>query len=249
MSFQLAQERQNLKENKAVSTPVIEEQPQQQIEAQETVAEQQEMKQEEQQPVKQDKSLENNIRTLREKSEKIARERDELARRVQELESLSTQKQEEDINIAHDDLVEGKHIKQVTSELKQLKSHLAEITVKNKLQSSYPDFESVVTPENVNALRENYPELAATIAASSDLYSKAVSAYTMIKKMGILPDKHAEHQKELVDKNANKPRPLTSIAPQQGDSPLSHANAFANGLTETLKEQLRKEMFAHRKSF
>lgn len=249
MSFQLSQENPNLRENKVVSNaPIIEEQEQP---IQETV-QQQEIKQEEQleqQPIKQDKSLETNIRTLREKSEKIARERDELARRVQELESLSNKKQEEDINIAHDDLVEGKHIKQVTSELKQLKSHLAEITVKNKLQSSYPDFEAVVTPDNINTLRESYPELAATIAASSDLYSKAVSAYTMIKKMGIMPDKYAEHQKELVDKNSNKPRPLTSIAPQQGDSPLSHANAFANGLTDTLKEQLRKEMFAHRKSF
>ena len=42
--------------------------------------------------------------------------------------------------------------------------------------------------------------------------------------------------------NAQKPRPLTSISPQQGDSPLSKANAFANGLTPELQAQLLKEM-------
>lgn len=36
------------------------------------------------------------------------------------------------------------------------------------------------------------------------------------------------------------------LSPQQGDSPLSKANAFANGLTEDLKKQLQKEMFEAR---
>lgn len=255
MSFQLSQENKNFKEKiiqpLPVEEPTVEESPQEPAEALST---QEEVKQEQPKEIKQDKSLENNMRALREKSEKITRERDEFARKLQELES---QKQNDsDITIANEDLVEGKHIKQVTSEIKQLKSQLNEyknaisqVTVETKLKNTYPDFESVVTPDNVESLRQSYPELAATIASSSDLYSKAVSAYTMIKKMGIIPDSKYDADKQVVQKNTQKPRPLTSISPQEGDSPLSRANAFANGLTTELKEQLRKEMFEHRKSF
>jgi hypothetical protein len=49
-------------------------------------------------------------------------------------------------------------------------------------------------------------------------------------------------------KNASKPKPLASVSPQQGDSPLSRANAFANGLTPELQKQLRQEMEEARKN-
>ncbi len=52
-----------------------------------------------------------------------------------------------------------------------------------------------------------------------------------------------------IQKNASKPKPLASVNPQQGDSPLSRANAFANGLTEELKDQLRKEMSESRRGY
>ena len=38
------------------------------------------------------------------------------------------------------------------------------------------------------------------------------------------------------------------MSPQQGDSPLSRANAFANGLTPELRVQLIKEMEEARKN-
>jgi len=45
-----------------------------------------------------------------------------------------------------------------------------------------------------------------------------------------------------VQANTAKPRPLTSVSPQSGESPLSRANAFAEGLTPELKKNLFKEM-------
>jgi hypothetical protein len=39
-----------------------------------------------------------------------------------------------------------------------------------------------VSQENIARLREDYPELANTLHATTDLYSKAVSAYTLIKQ-------------------------------------------------------------------
>jgi hypothetical protein len=87
-----------------------------------------------------------------------------------------------------------------------------------------------------------YPELAETLGSSSNLYGKAVSAYTMIKNLGIYQEDQYSPDKQKAQANAAKPRPLASVGTQQGDSPLTRANAFAEGLTDDLKRQLRKEM-------
>ena len=76
-----------------------------------------------------------------------------------------------------------------------------------------------------------------------DLYTKGASAYTIIKQMGIAPGSSLEADKERAERNLAKPRPLASVASSQGnESPLQRANAFANGLTEELRQQLHKEM-------
>ena len=60
--------------------------------------------------------------------------------------------------------------------------------------------------------------------------------------MGIYREDNYSKDRDKAQSNASKPKPLASVSPQQGDSPLSRANAFANGLTDELKSQLRKEM-------
>ena len=65
----------------------------------------------------------------------------------------------------------------------------------------------------------------------------------MVKKLGISEQVMVDNQgKATAQRNAAKPRPTASISPQQGETPLSRANAFANGLTEEMKKQLYKEM-------
>ncbi len=208
---------------------------------------------------------ENNIRSLREKAERAdraERERDELLKRIQEMESYrqsvpqqQTQQQEEaeDLNIDPDSLVEGKHLKRYDKKFKEMQDKLrsyeqqSSITsIDMRLKAKYPDLDKVVSQDNLLALRQDYPELAATLNANTDLYSKAVSAYTLIKKLGIDVEDTFVEDKIKAQKNAAKPRPLASVSPQQAESPLSRANAFANGLTEDLKEQLRKEMYESR---
>ncbi len=211
------------------------------------------------------KENQSNIRAIREKAERydrVERERDELMRKLQEMEMArnpqqAQPKQEEDYTIESDTLVEGKHLSKYDKKIRQLEDKLkgyeqqSNVTAAEvRLKTLYPDFDKVVSRDNIEQLRASYPELAETLNASStDIYSKAVSAYTLIKKLGISPNEDAYQQdKERALKNAVKPRPLTSISPQQGDSPLSKANAFANGLTDELKAQLRKEMYAAMKA-
>jgi hypothetical protein len=203
---------------------------------------------------------ERNLRALREKSERIERERDEAMRRVQELESKQTiqQSPEEDLtlNLRDDDLAEGKHLSKVERQIKRLEGQLKayqtqtqHLTVETRLKTEYPDFDRIVSAENVKELSSQYPELAATLNSTPDLYAKAVSAYTMIKKLGLVPEDNVTLERIQVAKNAVKPRPLASVSPQAGSSALEHANAFANGLTEDLKKQLWKEMQENMKGY
>lgn len=203
-----------------------------------------------------------NFRQLKEQKERAERERDEALRIAQEMQTrlkqgMPTEAPEDDnVYLNPDDIAEGKHLSKVQKKISKLEQKLhqyeqqtAAVSIETQLRSRYPDFEQVVSTDTINTLKDQYPEIAATIQNSPDLYSKAVSAYTIIKKMGIYSSDTFNKEKELAQKNTIKPKPMASISPQQGDTPLSHANAFANGLTDELRKQLLREMNEARKGY
>lgn len=217
--------------------------------------------------LKEDKE-ERNYRALRQKAESVAIERDELARQLQEYRSVDNSKAEPSVPdeieevLGSSDIVEGRHLSKMGRKIKNLESQIKNyeqkrdhIDVESRLKSQYSDFASVVSKENVEVLKSQYPEIASTLSSSSDLYSAGVTAYTFIKKFGIIDqnpskdDRFVDQRKKRINDNLNKPRSLSSISPHQGDSPLSNANAFANGLTDELKKNLLKEMEECRRSF
>lgn len=197
-----------------------------------------------------------NVKYMRERAEladKLEREKAELARKVQELESRKNNSQPEeldvDLNLGENDLAEGKHISKVAKEIKALKQELnhykqqsEQLNTQVRLKSQFPDFDAVVSQSNIKALGEQFPEIYNTLNSSTDLYSTAVSAYTMIKKLGISTEPSYNADKAQALKNLAKPRPLQSVVPQQADNPLSRADMFANGLTPELQKQLYREM-------
>src|SRR5215831_198773 len=211
------------------------------------------------QPTQEETSLAKNIRALREKAERLERERDEAIRYAQQFQQPQQQAPVEDdeVLLKPDELAEGKHLSKVQKQVKKLEQQLkqyeqrsTEMTAEARLKAQYPDFDKVVSKDNIEMLRMTYPEIAATLQSSPDLYNKAVSAYTMIKKLGIEPQQDLyEKDREMAQRNANKPKPLASLSPQQGESPMSRANAFANGLTDDVKKQLYKEMMELRKAY
>lgn len=258
MSFEIKYDRDG---NVITPAPIVEEvqQPIEQL-LQEEVAQPVEEKPEQEEVVvsaPKESEQAKNFRAIREKAERAERERDELMRRLQEIEAKSKQVQPEEepeSSIGDDDLVEGKHLRKYNKEIKALKEQLksyqqqtAETVIEAKIKSQYADFDSVVNVNNIEMLRTAYPEVAHTLNANPDLYSKAVSAYTLIKKLGIHQDESYKADIARAQKNAVKPRPLASVSPTQGDSPLSKANAFANGLTDDLKKQLYREMLDARR--
>lgn len=219
----------------------------------------------EQQPQERKPLPNESFKELRSAKERAEQERDLLLRKMMEMEQYVKQQQQvqvapqddsdADFDIDADALVEGKSLKKVASRIKKLEARLQESQVRNqmsaseaRLRSQYPDMDQVLSRENIEQLSIQHPEIARTIGSTQDLYDKGVAAYTMIKNLGIHKDKIFEQDRVKAMANTQKPRPLASVSPQQGDSPLSKANAFANGLTDDLKEQLRKEMYAARRA-
>lgn len=204
------------------------------------------------------KKPQDSFKALREAREKAERERDVYMKHALELEMKYKQQEQQrkeipivqeepevDLNIDEDSLVDGKHLKAVAAKIKRLESQLEQRSIEDKIRNQYPDFEKVVSAENVARLNQEYPEIAQMLRDTGDIMSKASAAYSVIKKFGIHKDLYQSDKAKAIA-NASKPRPLASVNPQQGDSPLSKANAFANGLTPDLQEQLRREMYESR---
>ncbi len=249
-------------------TPVIEQQELQPVEQETYEQEAQEETVQEAAPQTQPQSQNNdvavNFRRLREDKERAEKEKDEAIRYAMELRNKyerpqvteQPQEEEDDISVGQDDLVEGKHLKGINKKYKALKQELNQYKqlsaqqqhqqqlalTEARLKAKYQDFDKVVSADNIERLKTLHPEIAHTLNASTDIYATAVSAYTMIKNLGIHKEDTFVAEKAKAQANSVKPKPMNSVSPRQGDSPLSNANAFANGLTDQLKAQLLKEM-------
>jgi hypothetical protein len=199
-----------------------------------------------------------NFRELREKADRAARERDDLAQQIKELKSQLTQK--DDFSLNPDDLVEGKHLAQVMKEQKELKEqlrqysqqrHLAEAEI--RLKSKYTDFDQVVNEKNILALKEINPQRAETIKsiAAHNPEEALALAYSAIKENNLY-EEPKRHDQDMIkaQQNYSKPRPLNTVSAQHTDSPISRMNAFAQGeLTPEMQKQHFKEMQEARKGY
>jgi hypothetical protein len=186
---------------------------------------------------------EKNFLRLRETKEQLERENRELREAFQNKNQQQQQKQQEDdFGVEDDDLVEGKVVKKLYQEIRNLKNSYEQdkiATVPERLKNKFNDFDQVVTQENVEKLKLSEPELYASITSGSDLYAKGVSAYKTLKAMGIVKDDPYLAKKEQVQRNNERPLSAQAI---KGQGALSEANIFAKGLTPELRKQLQQEM-------
>lgn len=152
-------------------------------------------------------------------------------------------------DMSDDEIAEIKHLRKLSrdqaktrKELEEQKRLLLEQTTELRLKSKYPDFDDVVNSDAVAVLRNTYPEIAATINDSKDLYNRAVTAYTLIKRLN--PDAAmAQEQSRTLAKNSTKPRVANSVSPSNSDSPLNQAHSYANRMSRQQEEELRRKDF------
>jgi hypothetical protein len=187
-------------------------------------------------------SKEKNLRILRERAERAERERDELLRSNQP--KQAQEPEEDDLGIGNDDYAEGKHLRKLKQEIKQLKQEMANssnVVMETKLRAQLTDLDKVISRENLEALRDLDPDSAAAIDHIPDLYLKAKMAYKAIKQNKINEESY-DQEKEIARNNLSKPKPLASISPTQGGTPLSKANAFQSDFSEESLKETYKEM-------
>lgn len=109
------------------------------------------------------------------------------------------------------------------------------------LDDEMKDYASVVTPENVERLKQTNPRLAASLGDVKDPYAQGALAYSYIKSQGIYSENNTAGNRERAMANARKPLPVSAAKPSNA---LESANAYANGLTPEVKQKLYQEMQA-----
>lgn len=171
-------------------------------------------------------------------------ERDKEIKELREQLHSVMQPQKQEPQLSDDDLLTArdgrKVVRQEAAEIvkEALKQYEAS-TLEERLLQKYPDFNDVVSPENINFLKETEPELAMSIAVlKDDPKAQSVAAYKLLKKLGI-GSNNSSPEKEKALKNAQKPLSVNAVTKQ---SAIGNAHLFENGLTTELKSQLWKEM-------
>lgn len=205
---------------------------------------------------------------LEREAERNARERDEAVRYARELQARyqqplvqQTQVEEEDIAINPDAYAEGKQlqkvIKRYDQKLKNLEEKLTQseqksvnMAVEARLKATYQDFDQVVNQNTLHLLSKEHPDLAQTINSSSDLYSKAATAYKIIKKFGIgqdiEPEYNYEQEKEEIKQNLAKPKASNIVSPQNAVKQQmgSSGNFESQAQKQARREQQWRDMQA-----
>jgi hypothetical protein len=128
-----------------------------------------------------------------------------------------------------DDYIEGKQFKSeinyLKRELNQFKQQAQSTSMEMQLRSKYPDFERVVSPDNINKFIQLKPELAESLRQTPDSYNKLITVY----------------KRERADMNQNKPRVASSL--KKTESALSHASEFSGSrLDESRKKEIWQQM-------
>lgn len=189
----------------------------------------------------QESDKDRNFRELRESKRQVEMELRELREQMESFRRSQMPQQQEaaEPELSDDDLVEGKHLKRYIKRLEQRLEQQAQASVPDRLRTKFSDFDQVVTPENIEKLKQAEPEMYATLIAGNDLYTKGVSAYKALRNFGIVKGDSYVAEKEHVQKNSSRPMSTQAI---KGQGALHEANAFAKGLTPDLRKQLYQEM-------
>jgi len=178
---------------------------------------------------------ERNFKMLREQNEEYARKVKEYEAKLREIEMARQQQpvHTPEQSLSDDDFVDYKVIKREKQEreaqLAALQNQMAELAIK----AECPDFYQVVTEESVKRLAKENPELAYVINNTQDFKAKALSTYSIIKKMGYHQDESEDITTRIHD---NTKRPKSSSTAKNTDSALNEAHLFERGLSQKEKE-------------
>ena len=176
--------------------------------------------------------------------ERRASEQEELIKRLSKGnapepdDNLDKLSDDDIITVAQHKRMSAKIAKQVAEEVVRQREAL---TVEDRLVAKFPDFNSVVTSENIELLKQNDPELALSLQSlAHDPYAQSVAAYKLFKRGPYVTNQNTMQDKKKAEANAKKPLSVQAAGKQGGG--LGDASMFENGLTKDLQKKLWSEM-------
>jgi hypothetical protein len=190
---------------------------------------------------------ERNWKEARRKLQELERrtiEQDEVIRRMQGQQQKPID-EDETAKLADDDIITVKQHRESAAKIaRQVAKEVIKLneasTVDERMRSRFPDYEDVITPENIQVLKRQDPELVQSLEAlNHDPYAQAVAAYKMLKRTGIGDMAKQQPQKAKAIENSKKPVSVQSVTKS---SAIGNVYNFENGLTPELRKQLQKEM-------
>jgi hypothetical protein len=190
-------------------------------------------------------------RQLEKEAQELARERDYY--REQALKKQQVESQDEDYRSDYE--------KKLARELENLRAEVANQAKETaaakrsaaisrgeqRLVQDYPDINQVVTDDNIKVLEMEYPHLYNSVIASNDVYTVGSAAYELIVAKGIYkkPSKlSTSSASQQIARNQNKPKSVSTVAPQSGETPIQRAGNFMGNsiASEDERKALYQEM-------
>ena len=238
-----------MSENQVNSTQ--EQQPVEQVEQQ--VVDQQPVTQEAQPTSEQKRQTDEdkNWAEARKKMRELDRQNQELRQQIAEFNAAMKAQQEQKADdldsLGDDEIVTKAQAKKLAARLAEEAAYKAlqqrdASNVEERMRLKYPDFDKVLTVDNIEMFRDKNPSLAKGLARIEDRFEQAAALYEAMKDKGFGSSgvsSQAEADKQRAIKNAQKPISVNAVTKS---SALGDAHRFENGLTKELKSQLWKEM-------
>ena len=195
------------------------------------------------------------VRRQAEEAKMLAREKEQLERelnfyRQQQPKQVVTQIEDEYLTDTERRLQREmqelkSQIAAQAQETKQAQQQAAVFKAQQQLRKDYADIDTVVSEENIERLKYEYPHLYNSVVASSDVYSVGASAYELIKAKGIYKAPTNALQQITsgsANRNVNKPKSASTVSPQTGQSPIQQASNFMGQSISS--EDERKSLWA-----
>jgi hypothetical protein len=154
-----------------------------------------------------------------------------------------------ELGISKDDLSTGEHVGKIYKEIKELKKALQQQKseeTEERLRLKYPDFDAVLSTENVEYLLKNEPTLVKSIQNNPDPYVQAEAAYRLAKKFCPGEDVEAKENARKIEENQKKPMAASSV---KKSGALDQAHMYTNDrvLSKEGREFYYKQMQEARK--
>lgn len=197
-------------------------------------------------PPPQRKDVEYNWAEARRKMQELERRSQEQEELIARLSNKPAAPEEDELaKLSEDDILTVAQARKLATKMARQVAHEAikereAATVEERLQSKFPDYDQVVTRENVEILKQQEPELAQSLMRlADDPFAQAKAAYRLIKTLGVKTDPSPGPEVKKARENASKPVSVNAVT---RNSAIGNASLFENGLTPELKKQLWSEM-------